>query len=763
MDHHWTFEAEVNSPLDQPFAVTFFDNYAAAQKHEEPYSLRSLASRIHTVTAAEKSRLPWLKLARFGELRTIKDSLRHDGNVLAITGIEADYDGGEVSFESAVEVATKADLLCLLYTSPSHTPQKPRWRVLCPTSAELPPAQRTHLLGRLNGVFRGIFSVESWTLSQAYYFGSVNANPAHRVELSEGTPIDQLHELDQIWQGKPHIGSGQSKDGKPHQGPLDEAALLEEICSGKAYHSASVRLLGKWARSGVPYMEARQRLIDAMEAVLPANRDARWQARRNDIDRCLDDIYGREAKARDEGRHAASQSHGQGHNQSGSAGKLITEDSVAAAFVERHRDTLRFCHHAGKWYRWTGAIWQREETRLAFDWARLLARQHALSTGEGKAIASAGKAAFSSGVERFVQADRAFAVTSAAWDCDPWLLGTPGGTVDLRSGELRPACQRDMISRSTTITPAPQALCPTWLAFLDQACARDQDLIGFLQRWFGYCLTGVTQEHALLFVYGPGGNGKGVLLVTAAGILGTYATTAAMDTFTASQGDRHPTDLAMLHGARMVMTTETEEGRAWAEARIKALTGGDPITARYMRQDFFTFTPAFKLTISGNHKPALRNVDDAARRRFNVVPFLHKPARPDPTLPDRLRAEWPGILRWMIDGCLAWQAGGLARPKAVLDATADYFEEQDVLKQWIEECCDQAPDWGETSTALFASWRSYALSRAEDPRNGKWFATMLERQGFARAKDCRQFRGRGFLGIRVKPENVRAHWQDGEA
>jgi putative DNA primase/helicase len=210
----------------------------------------------------------------------------------------------------------------------------------------------------------------------------------------------------------------------------------------------------------------------------------------------------------------------------------------------------------------------------------------------------------------------------------------------------------------------------------------------------------------------------------------------------------------------MVMTTETEEGRAWAEARIKALTGGDPVTARYMRQDFFTFTPAFKLTISGNHKPALRNVDDAARRRFNVVPFLHKPPRPDPTLPERLRAEWPGILRWMIEGCLAWQRDGLQRPKAVLDATAEYFAEQDVLAQWVEECCEQAPHWGETSTVLFASWRSYALSRAEDVRNAKWFTTMLERLGFVRAKDCRQFRGRGFLGIRVKPEAVQAHWQD---
>ena len=189
------------------------------------------------------------------------------------------------------------------------------------------------------------------------------------------------------------------------------------------------------------------------------------------------------------------------------------------------------------------------------------------------------------------------------------------------------------------------------------------ELQRFLQQMAGYCLTGDISEHALFFVYGTGGNGKGVFLNTVAGILGDYAATAAMDTFTASQGDRHPTDLAMLRGARLVTAAETEEGRAWAESRIKQLTGGDPITARFMRQDFFTFQPAFKLVIVGNHKPVLRNVDEAARRRFNIIPFTRKPPKPDqaargkaqggmarhPALDDRglprLAGERPGAAR----------------------------------------------------------------------------------------------------------------------
>lgn len=440
----------------------------------------------------------------------------------------------------------------------------------------------------------------------------------------------------------------------------------------------------------------------------------------------------------------------------------LTEHGVALIFAQRREHDLRFCHTSGAWFHWTGTHWRRNRTKLAFTWARQLVAS--LNRDKDmKVLVATGKAAFAAAVERFAQADEALAVTSEIWDRDPFLLCTPGGVVDLRSGELRPAERDDHTTKITAVAPAETAHCPTWLSFLHEATHGDEDLIEFLQRWFGYCLTGTTSEHALLFVYGPGGNGKGVLLVTIAGILGCYSTTAAMDTFTASKGDRHPTDLAMLAGARLVMTTETEEGRAWAEARIKAMTGGDPITARFMKKDFFTYTPAFKLTISGNHKPALRNVDDAARRRFNVVPFLRKPEVPDPNLTEKLRAEWPGILRWMIDGCLEWQRVGLKRPQAVLDATAEYFAEQDVLAQWIDEGCEQSTTFGDSTANLFGAWRLYALSCSEDPRTAKWFTTMLERQGFKRAKDCGHFRGRGFLGLRVKPAPAARSYHEREA
>lgn len=214
----------------------------------------------------------------------------------------------------------------------------------------------------------------------------------------------------------------------------------------------------------------------------------------------------------------------------------------------------------------------------------------------------------------------------------------------------------------------------------------------------------------------------------------------------------------MLRGARLVIASETEEGRAWAEARIKRMTGGDPLTARFMRQDNFTFTPQFKLLLIGNYKPALRNVDDATRRRFNIVPFIHKPPVPDLDLEDKLRAEWPGILRWMIEGCLNWQHDKLVRPQVVLDVTDEYFEEQDRIRHWIDECCEtDKVTLSDTSSNLFKSWSKWAIEHGEKPGTSIRFGEALQKHGFT---PYRTKKARGFRGIEAKPEPARPHWSD---
>jgi putative DNA primase/helicase len=430
-------------------------------------------------------------------------------------------------------------------------------------------------------------------------------------------------------------------------------------------------------------------------------------------------------------------------------GDLITEGAVAVAFTVKHRGQLRYDHHAGRWFEWNATRWRREETKLAYRWAHQEAKTLAAGTGNQKTIICAGRATFAAGVERLAQSDRAFAVTSAIWDRDPWLLGTPGGTVDLRTGNMRPAVREDYITKETTVAPADTADCPNWLAFLKEATQGDEALIGFLQRWLGYCLTGDTSEHALMFIHGPGGNGKGVLMNTVFGIMGDYAKNAAIDTFVATRGDKHTTDLAMLTGARLVMATEVDEGQAWAEARIKSLTGGDPITARFMRRDNFTFVPQFKLTISGNHKPALRNVDDAARRRFNVVPFVHKPVRVDKTLGERLKQEWPGILRWMIDGSIEWQQSGLNPPPIVQEATQDYFETQDYFSRWLEECCVLHDTLEAKPGDLLASFQAWCGTNGEEVTDNRRLRGMLEK--IPGVRYCKREGVRSVRGIGLKP------------
>ena len=399
-----------------------------------------------------------------------------------------------------------------------------------------------------------------------------------------------------------------------------------------------------------------------------------------------------------------------------------TEDAIARAFAEMRKDELRFDHHRGAWFHLEDGIWRLDETKLAFDLIRDLC--HEMNPADPKTE----RAGTARGVETFARSDRAFAVTSELWDRDPWLLGTPGGTIDLQTGKLHPPRTSDYITQTTSVAPARTADAPRWLKFLDETTRGDRDLVRFLGQMAGYCLTGITREHSLFFVYGRGGNGKGVFLNALTNIVGGYATTAAMDTFTASKTDRHPTDLAMLQHARLVTASETEEGRAWAESRIKQLTGGDPITARYMRRDFFTYLPKFKLLIVGNHRPVLHNVDDANRRRFNIIPFVNKPPVPDRHLEDHLRTEYPAILRWMIDGCLDWQANGLCRPACVVDATAEYFEEQDLFGQWLQECCTLGRLEWEPVDLLYKSWKSFSEARGDVPGSVKTFTGNLLRQ-----------------------------------
>ena len=429
-----------------------------------------------------------------------------------------------------------------------------------------------------------------------------------------------------------------------------------------------------------------------------------------------------------------------------------TEDALALAFTRRYHKDWRYVATWGRWLVWDGNRWRTEETLAATDLIRNVCRHAALKSGNPKLAAKLASAGTVSGVERLARADRRHAASTEEWDAEPWLLNTTAGVTDLRSGRERAHDRSDRMTK--VATARPRGDCPTWRKFLGEITGADEPLQAYLQRVVGYALTGSTQEHAVFFLYGTGANGKSVFLNTLAAILGDYATNAPMDTFMETRNERHPTDLAGLRGARFVTAIETEQGRRWAESKIKNLTGGDKITARFMRQDFFAFFPQFKLFVAGNHKPAIRNIDEAMKRRLHLIPFTITipPEKRDKNLQQKLLAERDGILAWAVEGCLAWQRlGRLDPPQQVLDATEAYFEGEDALGRWLDERCVLASNAKSLTSDLFADWKQWADAAGEFVGSQKRFSDLLVGRGIEKWRNVIGLRG--FRGVGLKASN----------
>ena len=428
-----------------------------------------------------------------------------------------------------------------------------------------------------------------------------------------------------------------------------------------------------------------------------------------------------------------------------------TEDALALAFTRRYHRDWRYVAGWGKWLVWDGQRWRTEDTLAATDLIRSVCRQTAVRADNPKVAAKLASSGTVSGVERLARADRRHAATTDEWDADPWLLNTPGGVVDLKTGRKRANDRADRMTKITTATPGGD--CPQWKAFLSDIAGGDVDLQAYLQRMVGYCLTGVTSAHALFFLYGTGANGKSVFANVISTILGDYAATASMDTFVETRGDRHPTDLAGLRGARFVTAIETEQGRRLNESKVKAITGGDKISARFMRQDFFEYTPQFKPVIVGNHKPAIRNIDEAMKRRMHMIPFTVTipPERRDSRLTEKLLAERDGILAWAVAGCLAWQREGLKPPASVVSATEEYFEAEDALGRWLDERCVRAPNAKSLTAELFTDWKQWAEAAGEFIGAQRRFSDLLITRGIEKWRNGMGVRGFQGIGLKHPP------------
>jgi putative DNA primase/helicase len=440
----------------------------------------------------------------------------------------------------------------------------------------------------------------------------------------------------------------------------------------------------------------------------------------------------------------------------------FSDDALALRFADQHADDRRYVALSSRWLRWNQIHWELDRTLDTFDAARAICRRAAVECNDSKNATSIASAGTVAAIERLARSDRRLAAMMDQFDVNPDLFGAPQ-TVDLRTGEAYPPRRDDYMTKCAAVAPAPPGtLCPRWIAFLNRVTAGDQGLIGFLQRYVGYSMTGHVGEHVFAFLHGTGANGKGTFINTIATIFGAYAAVVPMDLFMTAKNERHPTELAKLQGVRLAIAHETQQGRHWDEAKIKTLTGGDKLTGRFMRQDFFDFVPTHKFLISGNHKPSLTGIDEAIQRRLLMVPFniqIPKGER-DPDLPEKLKAEWPAILRWALDGCLEWRSSGLMVPEIVRKASEAYFAEQDSTGEWLEECTCRDPNSFTRTRDLFASWKRWAEARNLRVDSERVFSQALSDRGLEKKQDSRS-RQAGFRGLRlIAIDNNRFDWAD---
>jgi putative DNA primase/helicase len=336
-------------------------------------------------------------------------------------------------------------------------------------------------------------------------------------------------------------------------------------------------------------------------------------------------------------------------------------------------------------------------------------------------------------------------------DRAPWLLNCPNGTLELRTGILREHRREDMLTKLCPTEYNPDAACPAWERLLDGIFDRDAELIGFVQRLLGYALTGDVREQVLPIFHGAGGNGKSTLLTAVQEVLGTdYAMTAGAELLLQPRGERHPTERADLFGKRLVITSETEEGRHLNESLVKSFTGGDRIRARRVREDSWEFDPTHKIILVTNHRPKIRGTDEGIWRRVLLVPFEVQFLDPDDPryegqeipperirdkgISGRLKLEYQGVLSWLVRGCLDWQRGGLRIPDKVRAATTSYRESEDVLASFLAEKAVYGPSLKVKAGEFYKAFKKWCEDVGEHVLSQRDVGELMTARGIEKKK-----------------------------
>lgn len=398
---------------------------------------------------------------------------------------------------------------------------------------------------------------------------------------------------------------------------------------------------------------------------------------------------------------------------------LATQHSIALIFARRLNEKMLYDHTRKVWMEFDGTRWAVDELKKVHNFILNIASE--MNTQNKASLVTYG---FCDGVERHLRGFPEFSRTSKDFDQDHYLLNTPVGTLDLRTGKMGAHDPRDMITLCTDAAPDAASDGAAFREFMKQITNNDEELIRFHQVSLGACLSGAVEGHWLLFWYGVPRAGKNTLGELVEALMGDYARTIPTSTLMSKKFEGHPTEMANLQGIRLATSSELSDGDHWNEARIKQLTGDATLSARWIGGNFFEFPREFKLLVYGNYKPQLRSADEALRARLKIVPFkVSFLDREDTDLPRRLRAEMGYVLQWLIDGHQQWLAAGKKLPRcaAVEAEISQYFEGQSTPKLWMKECCeivtgDERPDLQLHSVVeLYRSYRNWKEARGESP------------------------------------------------
>lgn len=424
-----------------------------------------------------------------------------------------------------------------------------------------------------------------------------------------------------------------------------------------------------------------------------------------------------------------------------------TDSGNAELFAHLYKDSLRYDHKHQRWLTWREHWWVEDDIEAVGQMAKNAARarlQSSANIGDDDlrkkeadwAIGSESRARIEA-VLRLARAERPLADPGLEWDSDPYLLGVANGVVELKTGHLRAGKQSDKITLHTNVRFDPRALAPRWERFLLEIFEGDRELIAYTHRATGYSITGDVREQCLFFCNGMGANGKSTFLDVLQYVLGAYACNLPFSALELKARAPIPSEIAGLVGRRFVTAIETNETTRLNEGRIKALTGCDPITARFLYGEWFTYQPSAKYWLAFNSKPQIADDSHGLWRRVRTLPFAHEfgAQEADPTLLAVLKGEAPGILAWLVRGCLKWQAEGLEAPERVKVATNAYREESDPLGDYLAERCTLASEARISAGPLYLDYRDWAQENGEgNPLSRLAFSKCLQAHGLTKRR-----------------------------